>query len=98
MLRPKVVLWWGIGLTVGGVGLAVLLPYVGYSLVSQTSVSNGLDQGLLVLLNMFVQLISQVLPPLGVALIGASVVMTYVGRLLGSSPQPAAVEPIAENQ
>ena len=91
MLRPKVVLWWGIGLTLGGVLLAVLLPQIGYALTLQHDASSGVDQGLLIGLNLVVSLIAQVIPPLGTALIAASVVMAYVTRQL--VPAPVAVEP-----
>jgi type IV secretory pathway VirB2 component (pilin) len=80
-LRPKVVLWWGIALTVGGVLLAILLPQLAYTAAQQPSAATGVDQALLTLLDLVVRVIAQVMTPLGVALIGASVVMAYVGRL-----------------
>ena len=80
-LRPKVVLWWGIALTVGGVLLAMLLPQLAYTAAQQPSAATGVDQALLTLLDLVVRVIAQVMTPLGVALIGASVVMAYVGRL-----------------
>lgn len=83
-LRPKVVLWWGITLTVAGVLLAMLLPQLAYTAVQQPSPATGVDQALLALLDLVVRVIGQVMTPLGVALIGASVVMAYVGRLLAA--------------
>lgn len=80
-LRPKVVLWWGIALTVGGVLLAMLLPQLAYTAAQQPSAATGVDQALLTLFDLVVRVIAQVMTPLGVALIGASVVMAYVGRL-----------------
>jgi len=94
-LRPKVVLWWGIGLTLAGVLWAIVVPGVGYAIVAQPSSATGVDQGLLVLLDLIVRVVGQVLTPLGVALIGASVVMAYVGRSAApraSTPAPALDE------
>lgn len=79
-LRPKVVLWWGVALTLAGVLLTILVPQLGYAVVVQPDSATGVDQGLLVVLDLVVRIIGQVLTPLGVALIGASVVMAYVGR------------------
>lgn len=81
-LRPKVVLWWGIALTVAGVLLVMMLPQLAYTAVQQPSAATGVDQALLALLDLVARVIAQVVTPLGVALIGASVVMAYVGRLL----------------
>ena len=81
-LRPKVVLWWGIALTVAGLLLAMLMPQLAYTAVQQPSAASGVDQALLTLLDLVVRVIGQVMAPLGVALIGAAVVMQYVGRLL----------------
>jgi hypothetical protein len=83
-LRPKVVLWWGIGLALAGVLLPLLLPQVSYSLMPEPSSATGVDQGLLVLLALVIRVVADLLTPLGVALIGASVVTAYVGRRLGT--------------
>jgi hypothetical protein len=83
-LRPKVVLWWGVGLTVAGMVLTTVMPQIGYAASTQFNSATGVDQGLVVLLELVVRLVDQVVPPLGVALIAASVVMAYMGRLLGS--------------
>ncbi|MGO4299445.1 hypothetical protein [Leifsonia sp. RAF41] len=85
-LRPQVVLWWGIGLTVGGLLATTVLPRLAYGMMPAVSGANGVDQGLLTGLAYIVQLITQIVPPLGVALIGASVVMAYVRRLLAPVP------------
>lgn len=89
-LRPKVVLWWGIGLTVAGLLLTTFVPQVGYLIAVQHDASSGVDQGLLVGLNLVVSLIAQVIPPLGVALIGAAVVMTYIARLTATTSTATA--------
>ncbi|MFP3464619.1 hypothetical protein [Leifsonia sp. SIMBA_070] len=89
-LRPKVVLWWGIALTLAGLLLTTLLPQLGYALTLQHDASTGVDQGFLVGIDLVVRLIAQVVPPLGIALIGASVVMAYVRRVLAA---PAAKTP-----
>lgn len=89
-LRPKVVLWWGVGLTLAGVLLTILVPQIGYAAIVQQDYSTpNVDQAVLVLLDLVVRIIGQVLTPLGVALIGASIVMAYVGRLL-AAPVPDA--------
>ncbi|CAM5322172.1 hypothetical protein [Leifsonia shinshuensis] len=79
-LRPGVVLWWGIGLTLGGVLLTIAIPQLGYTVVVQPGSANGVDQALLTLIDLAVRAIAQVISPLGVALIGAAVVMAYVDR------------------
>jgi hypothetical protein len=86
-LRPKVVLWWGIGLTVGGVLLTVLGPQLGYALALGRG-TTAMDQGLLTVVGVLVQLIAQIVPPLGIVLIGAAVVMAYVARVV--APRSAA--------
>ena len=88
-LRPKVVLWWGIGLTIAGVLVTLLLPQLAYTATQQPSAATGVDQGLLILLDLVIRVVGQVLAPLGVALIGASAVMAYVGRLLSPAAREA---------
>lgn len=83
-LRPRVVLWWGIGLALAGVLLTLLLPQLSYSLMPDPSSATGVDQGLLVLLSLVIRIVGDLLTPLGVALIGASVAMAYVARLLAA--------------
>ncbi|WP_020075321.1 hypothetical protein [Cryocola sp. 340MFSha3.1] len=82
-LRPKVVLWWGIGLSAAGLLLNLLLPQVGYALTVQVNASTRVDQGMLTALSVVLDLVRQTLLPLGIALIAASVVMAYIARLLG---------------
>ena len=81
-LRPKAVLWWGIGLTIAGVLVTLLLPQLAYTAAQQPSSAASVDQGLLLLVDLLTRVIAQVLAPLGVALIGAAVVMSYAARLL----------------
>jgi len=90
-LRPKVVLWWGIGLSVGGMLLTTMLPRLAYGMMPGASGAVGVDQGLLTGLAYIVQLIAEIVPPLGIVLIGASVVMAYVRRLLAPVPDRAVV-------
>jgi hypothetical protein len=90
-LRPKVVLWWGIVLTVAGALLTILIPQIGYPAVVQVDYrALGVDQDLLVLLDLIVRIVGQVLTPLGVVLIGGAIVMTYVARLLAAQARIAA--------
>ena len=91
-LRPKVVLWWGVGLAVAGILLNILLPQVGYALVGPVNASTRIDQGLIAALSILLDLVRQTLLPLGVALIAASVVMAYVARLLGANADAEAEE------
>lgn len=91
-LRPKVVLWWGIGLTVAGVLVTLLLPQLAYTAAQQPSAATGVDQALLTLVDLVIRVVGQVLSPLGVALIGASVVMAYVGA------RPPAATSAPENR
>ncbi|WP_374010380.1 hypothetical protein [Leifsonia sp. LS-T14] len=94
-LRPKVVLWWGIGLTLAGVLLTILVPQIGYAAIVQQDYSApNVDQALLVLLDLVVRIIGQVLIPLGVALIGASVVMAHVSRELTARAPVADSRPV----
>ena len=89
-LRPKVVLWWGIGLALAGMLLEVLVPGLSVDLLNAQPRAT-VDQGLLVLLDVCTRVITQAIAPLGVALIGASVVMAYVGRLLTPASERVAV-------
>lgn len=92
-LRPKVVLWWGVGLALAGVLVALLLPQLAYSAIPAPSSATGVDQGLLVLLDLVIRIVSDLLTPLGVALIGASLVMAYIGRLLSARAPQAETAP-----
>ncbi|WP_285113724.1 hypothetical protein [Leifsonia sp. fls2-241-R2A-40a] len=82
-LRPKVVLRWGIGLAVAGLLLAVLVPQVFFSVILPTSTSSPLDQGLMAFVDVLTRVLALGVVPLGVAFIGAGIVMTYLDRLLG---------------
>jgi hypothetical protein len=81
-LQPRAVLWWGILATLAGAVLVVSLPSIGFGIVSGASGGPGVDQGILVALDVVVRLLNAIVIPLGVALIGASVVMTYLRRML----------------
>ena len=72
-----------------GVLLTLLMPQLSYSLLPEPSSATGVDQGLLLLLSLVIRIVGDLLTPLGVALIGASIVMAYVGRLL-AAPVPDA--------
>ncbi len=87
-LRPKVVLWWGIGLAVVGLSLSVLVPQLFYSAALPAGGPTPLDQGLLTILDLVTRIFAQGIAPLGIGLIAASVVMTYVARLFGVRSTP----------
>jgi hypothetical protein len=75
---PKRTLWWGIGLSVGGALLILVVPQFMYSVVSlQTQPEAG--QTALLVLELALNLIRQLVLPLGTALIAASLVMFYLG-------------------
>ncbi|MGH1522724.1 hypothetical protein ACRAWC_00990 [Leifsonia sp. L25] len=88
-LRPKVVLWWGIALTVAGALLTILIPQIGIAAVVQPGSDVNVDQGVLTVLEVIVRIIGQVVAPLGVAFIAASLVMTRVGRLVAAHTSEA---------
>lgn len=83
-LRPRVVLWWGIGLTAGGLLLTLLVSQFGYSVV-QTA-DGDVTVGMVATVDVVTRLFTQVIAPLGVALIGAGIVMAYVARLHEARP------------
>ena len=91
-LRPGVVLWWGIGLTAAGFLLTLVVPQLGFFALSSGSASTPLDQGMLVALETVVRVVAQVVPPLGVVLIGAAIVMAYVGRVVAGAVGAVAAE------
>ena len=88
-LRPKVVLWWGIGLTLAGVLSTLPIPPLGWAIVVQPDSASGVDQALLTLLAVILRIAGEIMSPLGVVLIGASVVMAYVRRMLSARTSPA---------
>jgi hypothetical protein len=66
--------------------LTIVAPQIGYtSFVAVDYSAVGVDRALLVLLMLVVRVIDQVLVPLGVALIGSSVVMAYVRPILSAA-------------
>lgn len=87
MLRPKVVLWWGIGLTVASTVLNLVVPAIVYGAWSGGSGATGVDQGLAVTVQTVLQVVTGAMPVLGPALIAASIVMAYLDRLSVRSPQ-----------
>jgi Na+/proline symporter len=83
-LRPKVVIWWGIGVAVGGSLLVLLVPAVlGLFLRGETTVGQEAQGVVEVVLRMA----SGVLPPLGAALIGAGIVILYIEKNVAGSPR-----------
>jgi hypothetical protein len=79
-LRPKVVIWWGIALSVVGALLVAFLPAVFYQLIGGATSTTGVDQGLLSLFDIVLRTAAVGLPPLGPALIGAGLVMLYLEK------------------
>jgi hypothetical protein len=74
---PKRTLWWGIGLSVGGALLILVVPQLMYSVDSlQTQPEAG--QTALLVLELALNVIRQLVLPLGTALIAASLVMFYI--------------------
>ena len=73
----KRVLWWGIGILVGGAVLIVLLP----GIVSLIAGGEGLGQIAGVVIEVVLRVAREVLPPLGAALIGAGLVMAFIRRV-----------------
>ena len=80
-LRPKVVLWWGVGLTAGALLLMTLFTQFSYGVIN--AASGEIPVGLMVT-DVVLRILTQLVAPLGVVLIGASVVMAYVARLVGA--------------
>jgi uncharacterized protein YggT (Ycf19 family) len=89
-LRPKVVIWWGIAVAVGGSLLIVLVPLTLFALVGFRSQG---EQDFLVTMDTILQVARSVLPPLGGALIAAGIVMAYVERLFSAQLSPAPSDP-----
>jgi hypothetical protein len=88
-LRPKVVIWWGIAVAVGGALLVVLVPWVVGGVIGFRSQG---DQDFLVTVDTILQVARSVLPPLGGALIAAGIVMAYVERLWSTRVSPTSDE------
>ncbi|MGH3704803.1 MAG: hypothetical protein ACRDT9_09270 [Agromyces sp.] len=73
---PKRTLWWGIGLSVGGALTILLAPPVLYSIVSAEGEAG---QTFYSIVQLVLNIIRQLVLPLGTALIAASLVMFYLG-------------------
>lgn len=84
-LSPKTVFWTGVGTTLAGAALVVLLPAAILPFLYQATAQG---QGLLVALDIVLRVVNVVLPPLGAALIGASAVMAYLDRLEARRTSP----------
>jgi len=73
---PKRTLWWGIGLSVGGALTILLAPPVMYSIVSADGEAG---QTFYSIVQLVLNVIRQLVLPLGTALIAAAIVMFYLG-------------------
>ncbi|NEN05237.1 hypothetical protein G3T36_05065 [Diaminobutyricibacter tongyongensis] len=94
-LRPKVVLWWGIGLIAGGLVLDYAVQGIMFATTNGQG-SNPLDQAMLGIWMDLLNAVNRTAPFIGAALIGASVVMFYLAKnLLPSARVPAATVPAA---
>lgn len=90
-LRPKVVLWWGIGLLVADAVLNFAVPAV-FAGFAAASGANGVDQALYGLFATVLSAVNRVMPFLGAALVGAGVVMFYIARNLLPAALVAATD------
>ncbi|GAA0434543.1 hypothetical protein [Leifsonia naganoensis] len=81
-LQPKPVLVWGIVLTISGSVLTIFIPNIAWFFTSARNAATGVDQGLLLLLDLIGRIVGGVVTPFGVVLIGAAVVMAYLRNLL----------------
>jgi hypothetical protein len=82
---PKLALWWGIALTVLGALIATFAPGAVISLVQAQGGDPQLLTGVIVIAS---SLITQLVLPLGCALIAAAVIMFYIDwRLNMSGPE-----------
>ena len=75
-LRPRLVLWWGIAIAVGGSLLVILTPIVIDWMFVSGATEEG--QGVHTAVEVVLRAAASVLPPLGAALIGAAIVMIYL--------------------
>jgi Na+/proline symporter len=89
-LRPRVVIWWGIAVAVGGALLVLLVPWALFAIVSFRSQG---EQDFLVTVDTILQVAKSVLPPLGGALIAAGIVMAYIERLFSGQLSPTSNGP-----
>ena len=86
-------MWWGIGLVAG----SLVFSY-GLTDISAAAFSGGpgegataLDQAMLGILITIIEAVNRSVPLVGAALIGASIVMFYIGKIL----IPPAQQPVA---
>ena len=75
---PKRTLWWGIGLSVGGALMILVVPQLMYMVVSPQA-EPEVGQTVLMIVELVLNIIRQLVLPLGTALIAASLVMVYLG-------------------
>ena len=83
-LRPKVVLWWGVGLVAGSVVFSYGLTGISAAVFSggPGGSATSLDQTMLGILVTLVEAVNGSAPFIGAALIGASTVMFYIAKNL----------------
>jgi uncharacterized protein YggT (Ycf19 family) len=74
---PKRTLWWGIGLSVGGALMILVVPQLMYMVVSPQA-EPEVGQTVLMIVELVLNIIRQLVLPLGTALIAASLVMFYI--------------------
>ncbi|WP_345762670.1 hypothetical protein [Diaminobutyricibacter sp. McL0608] len=85
-LRPKVVLWLGIGLLVASLILSYAIPGITYARFGDGSGPTGVDGALVSVLTTLLSTISVYSPFLGSALVGASIVMFYIAKNFAPAP------------
>lgn len=85
MLRPKVVLWWGIAVTLLSAVLGIALPALVYGGLFLTG-ATPLDQGMLGVVQGLLQIVTGTVPVVGGALLSAGIVMAYLARVIERAP------------
>lgn len=77
--NPRIVLILGGVLLLFGAILQIVLPNIGYSVVnSSADAAAGVDQGILLLFDTVTRVVSVLVTPMGTALFGAGIVMSYL--------------------
>lgn len=76
-LEPKPVIWWGVGMLLGGIVLIVFAPM---AFIPLSLGGNPAGQAVLGFLNLVLGVVRQIILPLGSAFIGAGIVMVYIDR------------------
>lgn len=76
-LRPSVVIWWGVAVTVLGALLVIFVPNF---VTSMTTGQSGLPTDFESIFEITARAIAMIFPNLGTVLIGAGIVMLYVDR------------------